>query len=203
MVQRALHHRFGHRRTIFCKDVLFQTSAVDADADRDILLLAGLHDGFHAVIVADVARVDADLIHTHICTSQCSLVVKVDICHDGDVHCVFDGLDALCICRAGAGHPQDLTARRLAALGLCHIALDVLHRDVQHGLHGNGVFAADGHIADLHFSFQLPHGFTPFKLLRSRAGRCHCTLQRASGRTAAQRLRRSDCSGFFPALHGR
>ena len=54
-----------------------------------IFLLAGIHDRLHAVIVADVARVDADLIHTHICTSQCSLVVKVDIRHDGDVHCVL------------------------------------------------------------------------------------------------------------------
>lgn len=67
----------------------FQTAAVDADADRDILLLAGIHHCLYPVIIADIARVDADLIHTHICTSQCSLVVKVDICHDGDVHCVL------------------------------------------------------------------------------------------------------------------
>ena len=203
MVQSALHHRFRHRCAVLGEDVLFQTAAVDADADGDIFLLAGIHDRLHAVIVADVARVDADLIHAHIGAGNGSLVVEVDVCHDGDIHGVLDGLDALGVCRAGTGHAQNLTACRFTALCLRHIALDVLHRDVQHGLHGNGILAADGHIADLHFTFQLPHGFTPFKLLRSRAGRCHCTLQRASGRTAAQRLRRSDCSGFFPALHGR
>ena len=203
MVQSALHHRFRHRCAVLGEDVLFQTAAVDADADGDIFLLAGIHDRLHAVIVADVARVDADLIHAHVGAGDGSLVVEVDVRHDGDIHGVLDSLDALGVCRAGTGHAQDLTACRFAALCLRHIALDVLHRDVQHGLHGNGILAADGHIADLHFTFQLPHGFTSFKLLRSRAGRCHCTLQRASGRTAAQRLRRSGCPGSFPALHGR
>lgn len=106
MVQSAFHHSFRGGCAVAGQNVLFQTAAVDADADGDVLLLAGIHHCLYPVIIADIARVDADLIHTHICTSQCSLVVKVDICHDGDVHCVFDGLDALCICRAGAGDPQ-------------------------------------------------------------------------------------------------
>ena len=142
--------------------MLFQTAAVDADADGDILLLAGIHHCLYPVVVADVARVDADLIHPHVCAGQRSLVVKVDIRHDGDVHRVFDGLDALCICRAGAGDPQNLTASGFAPLGLRHIALDVLHRHIEHGLHRNGVAAANGHIADLHFTFFLPHKGSPF-----------------------------------------
>jgi hypothetical protein len=88
----------------------------------------------------------------------------VDICHDGDVHRVLHGLDALGIRRAGAGHTQDLAARRLTALCLGNVALNVLHGDIQHGLHRNGVVAANGHIADLHFSFQLPHGRFPFRI---------------------------------------
>ena len=127
-----------------------------------LLLLAGLHHSLDAVVVADVAGIDADLIHAHVCAGQCGLVIKVDIRHDGDVHRILDGLDALGVCCAGAGHAQDLTARRLAAFRLRHIALDVLHRDIQHGLHRDGVVAADGHIADLYFSFQLPHCHFPF-----------------------------------------
>mgnify|MGYP003022422350 FL=1 len=42
MVQSALHHRFRHRRAVLGEDVLFQTAAVDADADGDIFLLAGM-----------------------------------------------------------------------------------------------------------------------------------------------------------------
>ena len=162
MVQRALHHGFGDGGTVLGEDVLFQTAAVDADADGDILLLARLNHGLHAVVIADVAGVDADLIHAHISARQRGLVIEVDIRHDGDVHRVLDGLDALGVRCAGAGYTQDLAARRLAPLGLCHIALDVLHRDIQHGLHRDGVVAADGHVADFYFSFQLPHGSFSF-----------------------------------------
>ena len=162
VIQRTFHHGFGHGCAIPGQDVLFQTAAVDTDADGDVLLLAGLHHGLDAVVIADVAGVDADLIHAHVCAGQCGLVIKVDIRHNGDIHRILDGLDALGVCCAGAGHTQDLTARRLAALRLRHIALDVLHRDIQHGLHRDGVVAADGHIADLYFSFQLPHCRFPF-----------------------------------------
>ena len=75
---------------------------------------------------------------------------------------IFDSLDALGIGGTGAGHPQDLAACCLTPLGLGHVALNILHRNIQHGLHGNGILAADGHIADLHFTFQLPHGLLPF-----------------------------------------
>ena len=164
MVQGAFHHGLGHGRAVLCQDVLFQAAAVHTDADGDVLLLAGLHHGLDPVVVADVAGVDADLVHTNVGAGQRCLVVKVDIRHDGDVHRVLHGLDALGIRRAGAGHTQDLAARRLTALCLGNVALNVLHGDIQHGLHRNGVVAANGHIADLHFSFQLPHGRFPFRI---------------------------------------
>ena len=162
MVERTLDHRFRHRRTVLGQNVLFKAAAVDADPNGDVLLLAGLHNGFHPVVVADVARVDADLVHTHLGAGQSRLVIKVDIRHDGDVHSVLDGLDALGIGGTGAGDAEDLAARCLAPLGLCYVALDVLHRNVQHGLHRDGVIAADGHIANFHFSFELPHCRCPF-----------------------------------------
>ena len=46
------------------------------------LLLAGIHHRLHPVIVADVAGVDADLIHAHVCAGQSRLVVKMDVCHE-------------------------------------------------------------------------------------------------------------------------
>ena len=153
----------GYGGAVLGEDVLFQAAAVDADADGDVLLLAGVHHGLHPVVVADVAGVDADLVHAHVGTGQRGLIVEMDVRHDGDAHGVLHGLDALGVGGAGAGHPQDLAASRFAPLCLGDVARNVLHRDIQHGLDGDGVVAADGHIADLHFSFQLPHGFTvPF-----------------------------------------
>ena len=162
MVQCTLHHGLRRGCAVFCKDVLFQTAAIHADADGNVLALTGIHHSLHPVIVADVAGVDADLVHTNVGAGQRCLVVKVDIRHDGDVHRVLDGFDALCIRRAGAGHPQDLAACSFAPLSLCHIAFDVLHRHIEHGLHRNRVAAADCHIADLHFTFFLPHKGSPF-----------------------------------------
>ena len=153
MVQCTLHHGLRRGCAVFCKDVLFQTAAIHADADGNVLALAGIHHSLHPVIVADVAGVDADLIHAHICAGQSRLVVKMDVCHNGDVHRILDGFDALCIRRAGAGHAQDLTASSFAPLCLRHIALNILHRHVEHRLHRNRILAADGHIADLHFPF--------------------------------------------------
>ena len=151
MVQCALHHGFRGGGAIFGKDMLFQTAAVHADADGNVLLLAGIHHRLHPVVVANVAGVDADLVHTHVRAGQSRLVVKVDVCHDGDVHRIFDGFDALCICRAGAGHPQDLAAGSFAPFCLSHIALNILHWHIEHRLHRNRILAADGHIADLYF----------------------------------------------------
>ena len=35
-------------------------------------------------------------------------------------------------------------------------------------LHRNGMVAANGHIADLHFSFQLPHPVVPLSVIQLR-----------------------------------
>ena len=66
MVQGAFHHGLGHGRAVLCQDVLFQAAAVHADADGDVLALAGVHHCLHAAVIADVAGVDANFIHTHI-----------------------------------------------------------------------------------------------------------------------------------------
>ena len=83
MVQSAFHHSFRGGCAVAGQNVLFQTAAVDADADRDILLLAGIHHRLYPVVIADVARVDTDLIYAYVRAGQRSLIVKVDICTMG------------------------------------------------------------------------------------------------------------------------
>ena len=57
MVQCTLHHGLRRGCAVFCKDVLFQTAAIHADADGNVLALTGIHHSLHPVIVADVAGV--------------------------------------------------------------------------------------------------------------------------------------------------
>ena len=160
MVQGALHHGLGHRSAVFGQDVLFQTAPVDPDADGDVPGPAGRHHFLDPVIAADVAGVDPDLVHAHRRAGQCCTVIKMDVRYNGYIHCLFDRLDAPGVGGGGAGHPQDLAARRRAAPGLGHIARDIVDGDVEHGLHRNGIGPADGHAADLDFTLAHTHGRT-------------------------------------------
>ena len=56
MVQSAFHHGFRGGCAVAGQNMLFQTAAVDADADGDVLLLAGIHHCLYPVIIADIAR---------------------------------------------------------------------------------------------------------------------------------------------------
>ena len=79
----------------------------------------------------------------------------MDIGHHGDIHGLFDGGNHDRILRRGHRHTDDLAACRRHPLGLDHVARNILDRDIEHRLHGNGMSAADGNISDLDFSFQL------------------------------------------------
>src|SRR5699024_10476179 len=160
VVEGAFHHGLGHRRAVLGQDVLFQAAAVDPDADGDAPRPAGPHHLFDPVVAADVAGVDPDLVHPDRRAGQCRTVIKMDVRYDGYIYRLLDRLDAGGVGGGGAGHTQDLAAGGRAPPGLLHIALDVLHRDVEHGLHRDGVGPADGDIADLYFTLAHAHGDT-------------------------------------------
>ena len=66
----------------------------------------------------------------------------------------------------GGNHP--IAVQTMLNVPVEDIAGNVLHRHIQHGLHRNGMVAANGHIADLHFSFQLPHPVVPLSVIQLR-----------------------------------
>ena len=148
MVQCTLHHGLRRGGAVFCKDVLFQTAAVDADADGDVLLLTGVHHRLHPVVVADVAGVDANLIGTGINGGKGGAIVKVDIGHNGDIHRLLNGRYHRGICRGGHRDAHDLAARFCHAFCLLHVARNILNGHIEHGLHCNGVGAANSNVAD-------------------------------------------------------
>ena len=56
IAQRRLHHGGGVGFLVLAQQILAQGAGIDADANRDIPVLAGAHHGFDAVRAADVAR---------------------------------------------------------------------------------------------------------------------------------------------------
>ena len=153
MVHGALHHGLGHGSAVLGQDVLFEAAAVDADADGHISGVAGVGHSFDAVIIPDVAGVDANFVRTGIQRCKRSAVVKVDVRHNGDVHLLFNGSHDGGVRRGGHGHADDLAARLGDALCLGHVARNILDGHIQHRLDGNGVRAADFNAADLDFFF--------------------------------------------------
>ena len=61
------------------------------DQDGHALLVAGIGHSLDAVVVADVAGVDANFIGTGIQRGQRGAVIKMDVGHDGDVDGLFNG----------------------------------------------------------------------------------------------------------------
>ena len=76
-----MHHCFD-RATVFVLKLLFERTRVYADADRQISLLARVHNGFDVLFRADVARIYADSID-ELANYHGVVVVKVDIGDDG------------------------------------------------------------------------------------------------------------------------
>ena len=148
MVHGTFHHGFRHRGTVTGQDMLFQAAAVHANADGDVFGVAGIRDRFYTVIITDVAGVDANLIGTGIDGGKGGAIVKVDIGHNGDIHRLLNGRYHRGICRGGHRDAHDLAARFCHAFCLLHVARNILNGHIEHGLHCNGVGAANGNVAD-------------------------------------------------------
>ena len=113
MTQRALHERLRRHAAVLCQQLLLQRAAVHADADGHLVRAAAVHDRLHAVLPADVAGVDADLVRAVLRSGDGKAVVKVNVRHERNMNAVLDDLDRLRRLGRRHGHAHDLAARLL------------------------------------------------------------------------------------------
>ena len=73
MAQGRLHHGLGSRMAVFCQELLFQGTGIDADADRHLPLSGGLHHLRHLPSFADVAGIEAQPVNPLSRTLRASL----------------------------------------------------------------------------------------------------------------------------------
>ena len=149
MPLRALDERLRRRVAILFEQALFQAAAVDADADGDAALPAGLGHLADIVRLADVAGVDADLVHAGLRRREREPVVKMNVGHDRDgrgMHDLGQGVRRGLVRHGetddlapGIMQPGDLLDGRARVRGVC----------VAHGLHRDRCAAADGDGADM------------------------------------------------------
>ena len=120
--------------TVFCENTLLQGAGINADTDRDILRFAGVGDRLDAAVIADVAGIDADLIHACGDGLQRELVIKMNVGDDRHRYRFFEcGDQPNCLHMRNSG-TDDLTSCRFQLLRLCDRAFDILGGLVQHRL---------------------------------------------------------------------
>src|SRR5206468_4139283 len=67
-----------------------ERARVDADANRDLLLLGDVHDLLHELLAADVPGVEAQAVDSLLQRDQRQLVVEVDVGHERDADLPLD-----------------------------------------------------------------------------------------------------------------
>ena len=149
MAQGAVHQGLGGDAAVFLQKLPLQGATVDADADGNAPVPAGVCHGPDLFRGADVAGVDADLVHPLADAFQGQAIVKVDIRHQGDVDAAADGADGPGGVHIRHGHPDDLAPGLLQTEDLGHGALHVLGGGIAHGLDADRRAAAHGHGAHM------------------------------------------------------
>src|SRR6185369_2934949 len=118
MVERALDQSLGAWLAIFLQEVLLEASGIDPDADRAAVRLRCGNDLLHALLGADIARVDAQARGSGVGRLKRSFIVKVDVGDDRDPGCANDLLERGGAVGGRARHADDVGARILAAADL-------------------------------------------------------------------------------------
>ena len=129
--------------TVFRENTLLQGTGVDADPDRDILRFTSVGDRFDTTVIADVAGIDADLIHTRGDRLQRQFVIKMNIGDDRHGHRFFESGDQLNCLHIRNSRADDLTSSLFKLFCLSDGAFDILGGLIEHRLDADLRAAAD------------------------------------------------------------
>src|SRR5687767_13131261 len=122
-------------------------AVVHADADRRLLVLRALHHLADAVLVVQVARVQAELVDAGVQRHECQAVVEVDVRDDRQDRPANELLQRLPGALVRDGHARDLAAGFLELLDLADRRVEVVGERRAHRLHRDGRAVADGRAA--------------------------------------------------------
>src|SRR5262249_34552894 len=133
-----------------------QAAGVDADAHWQALRLGLADDLAVAVIAADVAGVDADLVDRVVHGGQGHLVIEVDVADEGDLDAATDLAEDGGVLRLGHGDTHDFATGLFQAVNLGDRRLDIIGIGRGHRLDPNRVAAADDLIANANLTGLVP-----------------------------------------------
>ena len=103
MVHRRFDQRVGARLAIFFEQMLFEATAIHADADRAAIGLRRADDFGNALVRPDIARIDPQARSPRIGGFQCALVMEMDVGDDRHARGAGDQLEGGGAFDVGAG----------------------------------------------------------------------------------------------------
>ena len=156
VAERRLDHALRGGPVVLGQEVLLQGAPVDADADRDALVLGDVDDFLHEALAADVPRVQPEAVHALLERDQGELVVEVDVGHQRDPDLPLDLAEFLGGLPNRDRAPDHVTARRLQRPDLEQRCLDVARVGLRHRLHGDRSLAAHLEVPELDLPRRSP-----------------------------------------------
>ena len=129
------------------QNLLFQTSGIYSDPNRNIILLAAVDHLTHPVLIPDVAGVDADFIDTCCHRFQSQPIIKMDVRHNRNMDCVFQMFNQFYRLPVRNGCADDFASGGFQTAGLLDTCLKILCRRIEHRLDGDGCTAANLYIS--------------------------------------------------------
>ena len=162
VAQGALDHGRRTGVAVLLDQLAFQAAGVDADAHRQSLFFGFADDLAVAIVAADVARVDADLVDGMIQCGQGHFVVEVDVADERNVDAPFDLAEHTRVFGSWHRDAHQFTAGLFQSEDLSHGGFQIVCLRRGHRLHNNRIVAADAQRtnADL-TSFMALHGQAP------------------------------------------
>ncbi|CDN42671.1 hypothetical protein BN871_BS_00280 [Paenibacillus sp. P22] len=164
MEERALYHRFGSRIAVLLQQMVFQGTCVDTDPNRNALVLAGFDDRFDFLAAADVAGIDADLVHPVLDRQQGKPIIEVNVGDERNMDAALDLLDRFRRFLVVDRNPDDLAAGFLQTEYLRYRRFHIRGLGRAHALDDDFVAApdrqipySDGHgvFARIHYDLSL------------------------------------------------
>ena len=95
MLKPAFHHRIRARLTVFVEQMFLKRAGIHADPHRTAIIAGRFDHLAHALLAANIARVDPQAGRASLRGLYAALIVKMDVCHDRDrafTHNLFERL---------------------------------------------------------------------------------------------------------------
>ncbi len=115
--------------------VFFQRTGVDADTDGNATVTCRVHHGAHTVFATDVARVDAQAVHTQLGHTQSDFVVEVNVGDQRNLDQLLDAAKGLGSVHVRYGYAHDVHTGGFQTVDLGDCGGNIIGVAVGHALH--------------------------------------------------------------------